>query len=93
MRRWLRRGRGGLGWIGSVRAHAGRGLHGGGLGQGQFGRVRLHHLRRLSETALGRLLASGALRGQFGLIVPVVRTGAGDGDLRPRGDLGKEAFR
>ena len=93
MRRWLRRGRGGLGWIGSGRAHAGRGLHGGGLGQGQFGRVRLHHLRRLSETALGRLLASGALRGQFGLIVPVVRPGAGDGDLRPRGDLGKEAFR
>lgn len=36
---------------------------------------------------------SGALRGKFGLIVSVVRSGPGDGDLGSQVNLGKEAFR
>ena len=53
----------------------------------------MHALRWFDEAALSRLLTSGALCGQFGLIVPVVRTGAGDGDLGSQVNLGKEAFR
>ena len=53
----------------------------------------MHALRWFDEAALSRLLPSRALRGQFGLIVPIVRTGPGDGDLGSQGDLGKEAFR
>lgn len=53
----------------------------------------MHALRWFDEAALCRLLPRGALCGQFGLIIPVVRTGPGDGDLGSQGDLGKEAFR
>ena len=53
----------------------------------------MHPFRRLDEAPLGRLLARGTLRGQFGLIVPIVRTGPGDRDLSTEAYLGKETFR
>lgn len=53
----------------------------------------MHALRWFDEAAFSRLLPSGALSGQFGLIVSVVRTGPGDGDLGSQVNLGKEAFR